>query len=44
MRQYEADTWYDANGRIVFIVWKGEDELEEQLYNRVLAVIGSPGD
>ena len=26
------------------IVWKGEDDLEEQLYNRVLAVIGSPGN
>ena len=26
------------------IVWKREDDLEEQLYNRVLAVIGSPGD
>ena len=23
MRQYEADTWYDANGRIVFTVSKG---------------------
>ena len=23
LRQYEADTWYDANGRIVFTVSKG---------------------
>ena len=23
MRQYEADTWYDANGRIVFTASKG---------------------
>ena len=23
MRQYEADTWYDANGRIVFTISKG---------------------
>ena len=23
MRQYEADTWYDANGRIVFTTSKG---------------------
>ena len=23
MRQYEADTWYDANGRVVFTVSKG---------------------
>jgi hypothetical protein len=23
MRQYESDTWYDANGRIVFIASKG---------------------
>ena len=23
MRQYEADTWHDANGRIVFTVSKG---------------------
>jgi hypothetical protein len=23
MRQYEADTWYDAHGRIVFTVSKG---------------------
>lgn len=23
MRQYEADTWYDANGRIIFTVSKG---------------------
>ena len=23
MRQYEADTWYDANGRIIFTASKG---------------------
>ena len=26
------------------IVWKREDDLKEQFYNPVLAVIGSPGD